>query len=114
MARNAFTDAQGVLKAHGFMGFNGGDQTPLAVPDDFALEPNRWRWDGTAFVPFVPPPPQAEPDRRSARVAPPPTTPASAGGGEKGGGARALSPGGGVGPPPDGGDVLFAVQHILG
>jgi len=69
MARNAFIDAQGVLKAHGFVTFNGGDQTPLAVPDDFALEPNRWRWDGAAFVPFVPPPTQAELDRAAARVA---------------------------------------------
>jgi hypothetical protein len=60
MGRRAFLDpTTGVLKGHGYMAaLDPGDQV-LDVPDDFALEPGRWRWDGTKWVPFTPPPPPA-------------------------------------------------------
>jgi hypothetical protein len=58
MARRAFIDPQtGRLKAHGYVASNEPGDVALDVPDDFALDPGRWRWDGTQWVPFTPPPP---------------------------------------------------------
>ncbi len=49
--RSAFVDAGGVLKAHGFVTENDPGDTMIPVPDDFALVPGKWRWDGAAWQP---------------------------------------------------------------
>lgn len=54
--RHAFLDAAGVLMAHGFVETNEPGQTRLAVAEEFNLEPGRWRWTGSAWVPQTPPP----------------------------------------------------------
>jgi hypothetical protein len=58
MGRRAFIDpATGLLKGHGYMAaLDPGDRV-LDVPDDFALDPARWRWDGTQWVAVAPPAP---------------------------------------------------------
>lgn len=49
--RNAFIDpATGVLKAHGFVERNQVGDVRVPVADDFALEPERWRWTGSAWT----------------------------------------------------------------
>ena len=58
MPRYSFHDAvTGVLKAHGFVEANAPGDVRQEVLDNFDLEPGRWRWDGAAWVAFVPPPP---------------------------------------------------------
>jgi hypothetical protein len=34
----------------------------IAVPDDFALAPGAWTWNGTAWVSYTPPPTKARQD----------------------------------------------------
>jgi hypothetical protein len=66
--RMAFLDSvTGELKAHGFVEQNTPGDTAIAVADDFALEPHRWRWDGSAWQPFLAPPSAAEVDLADAR-----------------------------------------------
>lgn len=52
--KNAFIDAQGVLRAHGFMESNG-DQQAIPVGDDFDLALGAWRYVGGAWVAYTPP-----------------------------------------------------------
>jgi hypothetical protein len=68
MGRRSFRDAAtGVLKAHGFVARNEAADIAQEEPDDFSLEPGRWRWDGTQWVPFTPPVPT--PDEEAGRDA---------------------------------------------
>ena len=54
--RNAFLDPSGVLKTHGFVETNRPGDTRLPVSEAFNLEPDKWRWDGSQWVSFIPPP----------------------------------------------------------
>lgn len=45
-----------VLKAHGFVNRNASNDLVQDEADDFALQPGRWQWTGTTWVPFLPPP----------------------------------------------------------
>ena len=63
MSKRAFIDATtGRLHAWGYVATNRPDDVVLTVPDDFTLDPlDGWRWDGSAWRPFVaPPPPPSE------------------------------------------------------
>jgi len=62
MSKNAFIDSNSILTCVGFVAANGSD-TLLAVPDDFALQPGLWKWNGSTWVAFVPPalPPRLAP-----------------------------------------------------
>ena len=67
-SRMAFLDpVTGELKAHGFVEQNTPGDTAVPVPDDFSLEPHRWRWDGSSWQPFGAPPSAAEVDLADAR-----------------------------------------------
>ena len=56
-SRSAWIDpVTGVLKAHGYADKNGPGDLQITVPEDFALEPEHWRWDGSRWQPIVPPP----------------------------------------------------------
>mgnify|MGYP001567217710 CR=1 FL=1 len=58
MPRKAFIDpVTNVLKTHGFVLTNEVGDIAINVPDDFALKPREWKWDGVQFVAFTPPPP---------------------------------------------------------
>lgn len=64
MARVAFYDPiSGVLKAHGFIMSNESGDRQVVVPDDFGLEPGKWRWDGAQHVAYAAPPLQSGVDR---------------------------------------------------
>lgn len=55
--RHSFRDPfSGALIAHGFVETNAPGDLKQAETDAFALEPGRWRWDGTQWVAYVPPP----------------------------------------------------------
>lgn len=54
-SRNAFVDADGVLRAHGFVESNAPGQTKIPVPNDFNFPVGQMRWDGAAWVPYTPP-----------------------------------------------------------
>jgi hypothetical protein len=55
--KRAFIDpVTGVLKAWGYAAGNEPGDVALDVPEQFALEPGRWRWDGKTWVAFTPPP----------------------------------------------------------
>lgn len=55
--RHSFRDpVTNVLKAHGFITQNQPGDLMQAEADDFALEPGKWRWDGSKWVSFTPPP----------------------------------------------------------
>lgn len=56
--KRSFRDpATGVLKAWGFIIQNVPGDLAQPESEDFALEPGKWRWNGTAWVPFTAPPP---------------------------------------------------------
>jgi hypothetical protein len=49
--RKAFIDpVSRVLKAHGFISANEPGDIAVEVPDDFGLEPGKWRHDGSNWV----------------------------------------------------------------
>lgn len=52
--KNAFLDANSVLTSHGYAESNNKD-TPLEVPDDFDLQPGKWRYDDGEWVEYVAP-----------------------------------------------------------
>jgi hypothetical protein len=69
MAKHAFRDpTTGVLKCVGFVERNEPGDIKMVVPDEFALEPGKWKWDGTAWVPFAPDDPN-EPRRKAIKDA---------------------------------------------
>jgi len=57
MGRKALYDAAGILRSHGFVDFQPGPgELVRNVPEDYANQPGRWRWDGMGDVPVTPPP----------------------------------------------------------
>ena len=67
--RTAFLDAvTGELKAHGFVEQNAPGDLAMSVPDDFSLEPHRWQWNGSTWLPFTPAPSQIEQDMADAKA----------------------------------------------
>jgi hypothetical protein len=55
--RKSFRDGiTGVLKGHGYVSTNEPGDIFQDEPDNFDLEPGRWRWDGAAWIVFVAPP----------------------------------------------------------
>jgi hypothetical protein len=54
--KRAFRDAvTNVLTCWGYVATNDTD-IPMDVPDDFALVPGNWQWDGSQWVAYVAPP----------------------------------------------------------
>lgn len=54
--RNAFFDpATGYLTCHGFVESNAPGELKIPVPDDFSLQPYRWKWDGADWIAAAPP-----------------------------------------------------------
>jgi len=47
--KHAFINADGILTAWGFVESNGEDQK-VEVPEDFHLEPGKWRLEGGNWV----------------------------------------------------------------
>lgn len=52
--KNAFLDVNGVLTSYGYAESNN-DDVLLAVPDDFDLQPGKWRYDDGKWVEYVAP-----------------------------------------------------------
>lgn len=50
--KNAFIDANGVLKAWGYVDSNAPGDTVIPVSWDFYLEPGKWKWDGATWQPY--------------------------------------------------------------
>lgn len=70
MPRNAFVDpVTMVLKSHGYVLTNESGDLIINVPEDFTLEPGKWKWDGMQFTPFTPPPPPDKFASAKAKVA---------------------------------------------
>mgnify|MGYP001615153512 CR=1 FL=1 len=64
--RLAFIDPVTVeMKSHVYVTQNQPGDGVVAVPDDFALVPGRWRWTGAVWIPYVLPPTPEE-RRRTA------------------------------------------------
>jgi hypothetical protein len=55
--QNAFIDPNtGVLKTVGYVETNAVGDIKVAVPDNFALKPGEWRWNGSSWVAYTPSP----------------------------------------------------------
>lgn len=65
----AFRDpVTGMLKCFGFVQTNEPGDISMDVPDDFNLEPRKWRWNGSTWVSYTEPLNQAALDRNAARA----------------------------------------------
>ena len=57
MPRHSFRDpVTHVLKTHGFVQANDLGDLRQVEADTFVLEPGKWRWNGSQWVPYTPPP----------------------------------------------------------
>lgn len=52
MNKYSFRDpVTGILKAWGYVESNSPGDIAQEEPDDFNLDPGKWKWDGTQWVP---------------------------------------------------------------
>ncbi len=69
MPHNSFRDpVTQVLVAHGFVSGNRPGDIIQPEKDGFSLDPGKWQWNGTAWIPFTPPPSQDELDQQDFKT----------------------------------------------